>query len=213
MGMKDSSERLKIIFQNLPNDPLVIELIILVREFIEENQQLRLENQQLHLENQQLKYEVQNLKDEIAILKNQPPRPKIEPSKLEKAKESTGNRKENWSKGSKNQKLIIDREEKIEIPPDQIPRGAIFKGYKSHTVQELIIRTETTRYLLAQWQLPDKTYIFAKLPAELEGQHFGPKLRTYILHQHHANRVTQNRIYDDLKDKNGNYSGCSLIFQ
>jgi hypothetical protein len=180
MGMKNPKEILKKLSQEEPSKQVVDILIALVNE---------------------LWTEIEKLRDEVAQLKNQPPRPKIEPSNLEKAKKHTGNRKDNWTKGSKNQKLIIDREEKIEISPDQIPQGAIFKGYKSHTVQELIIRTENTRYLLAQWQLSDGRYISAKLPAGLEGQHFGPGLRAHILYQHHSDRVPQNRIEQGLKDK------------
>ena len=176
--MKEYGERLKKISPNLPNDPAVINLVNLVRELLEE---------------------IQRLHDEIASLKNQPPRPKITPSKLEKDPGELTTRKSNWTKSSK--ELVIDRTEKIELPPEQVPQDAKFKGYKEYIIQELIIRKEAVRYLLAQWEKADGHYICAKPPAGIEGHHFGPNLRKHIICQYHANRVTQNRIVDDLKDK------------
>lgn len=219
--MKDYGECLTKISKNIPNDPAVaiIELVNLVRELIEENQQLRLENQQLRLENQQLKTEVlqlkteiRQLKDEIAVLKNQPPRPKIAPSKLEKKVDEAGAKKDNWKKSSKNQILAIDRTEAIELSPDKIPNGAKFKGYKECIVQELVIKTETIRYRLAQWQKPDGGYVFAKLPIGLEGHQFGTELRKYIIHQYNFNRVPQNRILADLQDKGVSISAGQINF-
>ena len=90
--MKDHGERLSNISTLEPSQQISA-LITLVYELLEENKKLRIDNQQLKLENQLLK-------DEIAILKNQKPKPKIEPSKLEKAEQTEINdRKKNWKKG------------------------------------------------------------------------------------------------------------------
>lgn len=180
--MKDPGELLSKLSVLEPSKETIDTLIALVREAFQK---------------------IQLLEDEIAILKNQKPRPKIEPSKLEKT-DKTNNAegiKKNWTKGSKNQKLVIDKEEKIEVPANQIPHGSTFKGYKEFVVQELVIIKQATRYLLAQWEKPDGTYIAAKPPEATGGGHFGPGLQQYILHQHHANRVPQNRIQTDLNDK------------
>src|SRR5580692_7287955 len=171
--MKDPKEFLDKISKLEPSKQIVDTLIALVREAFRE---------------------IQLLKDEIAILKNQKPRPKIEPSKLEKDEpkgDSNGNRS-SWSKGSKNQKLIIDREIKIEISDDQKTAGLVFKGYRDFIVQELIITKEVTKYRLAQWENPDGTYISAKLPEAINNNHFGPGIRRYIIDEHNANRVPQN---------------------
>ena len=197
--MKDHGEQLKNILKLEPSLQLA-KVIELVMELIEENKHLREENKQLREENKQLKNEVRQLKDEIAILKNQPPRPKIGPSKLE-AQPKVGDRKANWSKGSKSHKLVIDEIVKINLPLDEIPTGAEFKGYKPFIVQDLIITKKVTKYLLAEWRKPDGGYIFAKLPKSVEGGHFGVGLRQYVVHQYNANRVPQNRIHSDLSDK------------
>ena len=146
---------------------------------------------------------VRHLKDEIARLKNQPPRPKIKPSLLEQKNKLSKNESKlkNWSKKSKNNKLRIDEEQTIKVPKEEVPVGAIFKGYKEFIVQELIITKKNTRYHLEQWEKSDGTYVIARLPGGVAGHHFGSGLRQYIVHQHHANRVPQNRIKTDLEDK------------
>ena len=153
-----------------------------------------------------MKKEIQLIRDEVAVLKKHCTKPKIEPSKLEKTnkRKNPFDKKKKWSKSSKNKKLIVDEEKKIDLPKDQVPKEAIFKGYKEFIVQDLIITKHTTRYLLAQWIKADRTYISAKLPKSkvVEGSHFGPGLHKYVLHQHYANRVPQNRIKSDLYDKN-----------
>lgn len=197
--MKNYGEYLQNILKLEPNQQIA-KLIELVMEVLEENKALRIENQQLKNEVQLLKTEVRQLKDEIAVLKNQPPRPKIEPSNLEKPRKF-GNRKANWGKGSKNQKLSVDEEVKIEMVPEDIPQGAVFKGYKKFIVQDLIIKKNVIRYLMAEWRKSDGGYIFAKLPENISASHFGPGIQRYIVHQHNANRVPQNRILADLRDK------------
>lgn len=92
--------------------------------------------------------------------------------------------------------MRIDSEVKIEC--ENIPINAKFKGYKPYLVQDMKVSVTTTRYLLAQWQTKDGRYITAKLPAELEGSHFGPGIKEHIVAQHHGNGVTQNKIYQEL---------------
>ena len=74
--------------------------------------------------------EIRLLKDEVAILKNQKPKPKIGPSGLEKTARANGNNKQReWSKGSKNKKVIVDYEQVIDFPDGEKPNDAVFKGY------------------------------------------------------------------------------------
>ena len=171
--MKEYGERLKKLLSNLSKDSLVVELASIIQELIEKTQQLQLENQQLRcenqqlqrenkqlqLENQQFKTEIRQLKDEIANIKKLPPRPKITSSNLEKKTKEFSPQQRNWKKSSKNGKLVIDHTEKIELSPEQIPKAAEFKGYKSYVVQELVIKRKIVRYLLAQWQKSDGTYL------------------------------------------------------
>lgn len=152
----------------------------------------------------QLEEMVQHLCDEIAILKKQKPRPKIAPSTLETpptpppAVEGEPKKKRPGSdKKSKNAQLTITNEERV--PFLNPPAGSVSNGYVEYIVQELILRPQVTRYLRECIVTPDGQTLLAPLPADvLPGQHFGPDLIRYVLHQYHHNHVTQPLILEEL---------------
>ena len=149
---------------------------------------------------------IQQLRDEIAILKGQKPKPQIKPSRFEKApKDNEGEKKENSDgkrpgseKREKTKELIIHEEKKIK--PDHIPDGSIFKDYQEYVVQDLIIESYNTKYLLERWQTPEGDYIVGKLPQEVCGTHFGPTLTSFILYQYYQGHVTQPLILEELEE-------------
>jgi hypothetical protein len=156
--------------------------------------------------NQQLEETVQQLRDEIAILKGQKPRPKIKPSSLgsatppsqqeglqkEKAQKRPGSEKR-----SKNSELTIHHTVPLHI--DELPPGAVFKGYERYIVQDLEIKSQNTLYLRARYKLPDGSSVLAPLPVGVIPGHFGATLASYILHQYH-NGVTQPLLLGELHD-------------
>lgn len=152
----------------------------------------------------QLEETVQLLRDEIAVLKGQKPRPKISPSKLETpptpppAAEGEPKKKRPGSdKKPKNAQLTITNEERVPFPNP--PVGSVSNGYVEYIVQELILRPQVTRYLRECIVTPDGQTLLAPLPADvLPGQHFGPDLIRYILHQYHHNHVTQPLLLEEL---------------
>ncbi len=152
----------------------------------------------------QLEESVQLLRDEIAVLKGQKPRPKIAPSRLETpptpppAVEGEPKKKRPGSdKQPKNAQLTITNEERVPFPNP--PAGSVSNGYVEYIVQELILRPQVTRYLRECIRTPDGQTLLAPLPADvLPGQHFGPDLIRYILHQYHHNQVTQPLILEEL---------------
>src|SRR5437588_11756112 len=96
----------------------------------------------------QLEETIQQLRDEIAVLKGQKPRPKISPSRLEPAPRqprAEGEKRPGSEKRRKNLELTIHKELRLHI--DDLPPGAVFKGYEPYVVQELKIECQTTRYL------------------------------------------------------------------
>ena len=147
-----------------------------------------------------LKEENQQLKDEIAVLKGQKPRPKIPPSILEgpKSKEKEGKSKVSRGKHPRKKKKTLLRihEEKI-VQPASIPEGAIFKGYKPYTVQDIIFQSHNTCYKLARWLLPDGSYISGEVPPDVCG-HYGAEVVAYILHQCFVCRVTEPLMLEQL---------------
>lgn len=147
------------------------------------------------------KEEIQILKDEIASLKGQKPKPKIPPSNLEGPK-GNGQNNPKTPRGKhprkkKSDKLKIHNRQRIQ--PKSIPEGAVYKGYKKFTVQDIIFQTHNTVYELERWQLPDGTYITGELPKEIQG-HFGPQLIVYILHQYHGCRVPEPLLLIQLRE-------------
>ena len=84
------------------------------------------------------------------------------------------------------------------IGVENVPMGSVRKGYQSYVVQDLIVKSIVTKYRLERWLLPDGSHIVAPLPKELQGHHFGPTLRAYILHQHHHQCVTQPLLHKQL---------------
>lgn len=147
--------------------------------------------------------QIQELKDEIARLKGHKPKPKIEPSRLEKdsqsnEKNSTGQRPGS-AKRSKTGELEI-HETRV-LKAENVPEGSTFKGYEDFTVQGLVFRSHNTRYLRERWQTPEGEFIVALLPQDvqaLEGGHFDRTLISFIVYQYHHAHVTQPLILEEL---------------
>jgi hypothetical protein len=148
-----------------------------------------------------LQEENQKLKDEIARLKGQKPKPKIPPSILEGAnsKEKSQNKMARGTSPRRKKTKQLNIHIKTRIKPASIPKGAIFKGIKKFTVQDIIIQPNNTLFELERWQLPDGTYVNGKLPENIQG-HYGPQLITYILYQYYGCRVTQPLLLSQLKE-------------
>jgi len=150
--------------------------------------------------------EIQQLKDEIAVLKGEKKRPRFKPSKLDqKAGKKTQDQENQQSKGkrpgskkrSKTAQLQV-HEDKVIAPPEDIPAGSRFKGYRDWVVQDLEIRAHNIRYRLERRETPDGRILLGRLPPELDERHFGPTLVSYILYQHHHCQVTQPLLREQL---------------
>jgi len=149
-----------------------------------------------------LKEDNQGLRDEIAVLKGQKPRPKIPPSQLEGPKGGNkggeGNKpKIPRGKHPRKKKTLLEIHQEQVVQPHFIPEGAVFKGYKSYDVQDLVCRSNNTRFLIARWKLPDGTYVCGELPKGIHG-HYGPELIAHILNDYYACRVTEPLLLDKL---------------
>jgi hypothetical protein len=141
------------------------------------------------------------LEDEIATLKGLKPRPKIQPSILEAPPTPPAappQKRPGSDKRPKNAQLTIHRD--VFVPLPDPPPGAVFKGYEDFVVQELVLHAQATRYRRERWQLPDGSSRLAPLPADvLPGDHFGPVLQSFVLDQHHGQRVPQGLLLAQLR--------------
>ena len=166
--------------------PIVVQLLALIE-------------QQASIVQQQAE-QIQLLKDEIARLKNQNPKPKIRPSSLGKKKKDKSNKRKSKRAGSKKRKKTAQLQihETTPIPLENIPEGAVFKGYNPFVVQGLKIKVHNTKYLLETYETADGKYICSKLPERLNGKHYDPELICFILYQHHHCGVTQPLLLEQL---------------
>jgi len=171
-----------------------------------EQQSVQLEQQSIQLEQQSKQIEI--LSSELKRIKKLKEKPKLRASKLPKDSDdeppgSSGTsdntkKRPGSSKRQKNSSLKITHEQIIKAK--DVPAGAVHKGYKDYTVQELAIEPVVIKYRLERWQLANGNYYTAKLPVSIEGHHYGPTLRSYVIHQYHHQGVTQPLLYAQLKE-------------
>ena len=66
-------------------------------------------------------------------------------------------------------------------------------------MQGLAIKARNTRYRLESWLAREGAYLTGQLPASVQGHHFDPQLRSYVLHQHNHCHVTQPLLLEQLR--------------
>jgi len=171
--------------------------------------QLFSEQQQQIIQQQQERIDV--LEAEVARLKKLPKKPNIRPSTLPKDNDESDHDDTDDSgqggdhstgksdKPRKRKKKLIIHETRV-IKPDNLPEGSRLLGYQDYTVQDLQIQPRNTRYRLARYLTPDGRRLTGVLPEELQDNHFGVTLRSYILYQHNHQRVTQPLIRQQLSE-------------
>ena len=167
--------------------PLVEALLGIIRQLLDRVHELEVTNQKL--------------RDEVAKLKGLTPRPDIKPSLLETPPKTEGQKKRRRdpAKRPKTAELHIDRE--VPLHPDHLPEGATFKGFEAYVVQDLLIKSDTTRYLRGRYDLPEGGSVLAPFPAgvlPVEGGHFGANLIAFMLDQYHQAQVTEPLLLEQL---------------
>jgi hypothetical protein len=122
-----------------------------------------------------LRAENQRLQDEINRLKGEQGKPTVKPNKpktnpTNHSSEEQRRSPKPWSKGTKNDKIVLDRTERVPIDPATLPPDAQFKGYERCLVQNLLLKTDNVAFERAKYYSPAtaKTYL-APLPPGYEG--------------------------------------------
>ena len=157
--------------------------------------------QQQHI--QRLEETVGQLRDEIARLKGQSPRPTITPSRLEalaaKPDPAPGDKRPGSAKRSKTAAFVAPID--VQIPFPDPPPGSTSRGYEAFVVQELVLHAKVTRYLRERIETADGQSLLAPWPDDVvPGEHFGPLLQAYILHQYNHGNVTQPLLLEQLRE-------------
>jgi len=128
--------------------------------------------------------ENQLLRDEIARLKGEKPKPSIKPSVLEpRPKKETESLTKRPGSAKRDKTRNLEIHETVKVKPENLPSGSTFKGYNDFVVQGLDIKPFNVKYRLERWESPDGQSLIGKLPTELNGSHFSPELRRFILYQ------------------------------
>ncbi len=150
----------------------------------------------------QLQAEVQRLRDENNRLKGEKGKPNIKPSKhgkgpgqgSDQSSETERHKPQAWHKGSKLDKIKIDREEVLSLDPSELPANAEFKGYEDVVVQDVVIQTDNVLYHKEKYYAPSvgQTYL-AELPPGYDGQ-FGPGIKALALVQYHACNMSEPKL-------------------
>jgi len=81
--------------------------------------------------------EIQRLRDEVNRLKGEQGKPTFKAKKLERrdiSSEKERRKPKEWSKGSKLERIRIDREQVLRVDRETLPADAIFKGYEDVVV-------------------------------------------------------------------------------
>jgi hypothetical protein len=91
-------------------------------------------------------------------------------------------------------------DEIVECDLEEVPEGAIFKGYQDYFVQELKIEKRVICYRRKRYKLKDGSYKTASIPDSIDG-HFGNELKGHIVHQCYVNNVSQEKIHQELSDR------------
>lgn len=159
--------------------------------------------EELQAENQALRKEVSELRDEVNRLKGEQGRPEIKPNKkkgerTDHSSEKERRRPKSWHKGTKNDQIRIDRDERLDVDKSLLPADAEFKGYVESIVQDLRIRTDNVLFVKEKYYSPVERQVYvAPLPAGYDGQ-FGPGIRALVVTLYYAGGMTEPKILEFL---------------
>lgn len=141
----------------------------------------------------------QRLRDEINRLKGEQGRPLIAgntplPPPPDHSSERERHEPKPRSKRRKLDRIVIDRDEVLEVDPERLPPDAVFKGYEEVVVQDVIIRTDNVRFHKAKFYSASQHQTFlASLPVGYHGQ-FGPGVKSLVLALYFGAQMSEPKV-------------------
>ncbi len=147
-------------------------------------------------ENKMLKEENQKIRNEISQLKGGNGKPNIRPQSKQALSSEKERKKKKKNKKSKNNKKNIKINHTVELTVDanMLPEDAVFKGYQTVVVQDILIQSNNTLFKKEVYYSPslNKTFM-ASMPDGYEGE-FGPNIKSFIITQHFQHKMTEPAI-------------------
>ncbi|MDE2913431.1 MAG: hypothetical protein OXL68_10975 [Paracoccaceae bacterium] len=165
-------------------------------QLVERDEQLAERDQRIA----ELRDEITLLRDEIRALKNLPKRPRMKPSGMAAAAEAADAAKSGTTdgkgKGRKDRKgkkprgprrrhpKAVRRDVRVEL--EAVPDGAVFRGYETRTVRDILFRAEEVRVQRAVWETPDGRRHVAPMPGGLVSgrEQYGLGVKAFVLNAH-----------------------------
>ena len=142
-----------------------------------------------------LKETVQQLRDEVARLKGEQGKPTIRPRPAGHSSEQERPADHRTSSSRAGRRaVVVEREEVRRVDRSTLPPDAEFKGLEPFVVQEVVLRTDTVRYLREKWYASStgRTYL-ADLPPGVS-DHFGPQVKALALMLAQVSGVSEPQI-------------------
>jgi len=152
-------------------------------------------------ENAARRAEVQRLRDEINRLTGEQGQPPIQGNTPQPAPVPTDYSSERhrhvppgWAKGTKTDRIRMDREQTVAGEPTTLPADAQFTGHADVVVQDIVLRTDTVLFHQEKYSSPSagRTYL-ASLLAGYAGQ-FGPGLTALTIVLSCGANVSESKI-------------------
>ncbi len=157
--------------------------------------------------NQKITTEVKELRDEINRLKGEQGTPKFKSkptpptdhsSEGERSNSGNNNAGKKKKSRSKKQQIKITRKLICQVDKSQLPADAVFKGYRSIWVQDVVISSDNIDFTREVYYSPSLGKNFTgSLPEGYSGG-YGPNIKTLILSLHNASNMTESAIVDFL---------------
>jgi hypothetical protein len=167
----------------------------------------------------ELQEENQRLRDEISTLKGEQPKPNIRPNKggckemgnvSSEAERKDADKPAPKPRGSKKEKVRVDRTEICKVDRGILPEDAEFKGYESVIVQDLKIETDNIEFRKEVFYSPSQRKSYrGQLPAGYEGE-FGPTVKALTIILKYVCNTSEPKILEFFSNFNIFISGASI---
>lgn len=158
--------------------------------------------EELAAEVQALRTEHQHLRDELRRLPGGSGRPKDPPGKAAGGSLDYASEQErrsaptSWHQRGTQDRVRIDRTERLAVDPATLPADAVFKGDETVVVQDLVLRTDTVAFELAVWySASEGRSARARRPAGYAGA-FGPHPRGLVLTLAYGGQLSERKILE-----------------